>query len=171
MGHDLTPEESPKRKPPQELLWEELVEVAKLYLRNKSDREMEEYFAEACLKKITVIVKGYVAGKRLGDIFIDEGISHSQSKLTEWMRGEPNLDNPEKLKQFLIKMAKNATVDAIREWFTRTEPRLVFVPLERESIVEEQGRMRFVALSISLLTTRTLRGYLSHRRRNKFSRI
>jgi DNA-directed RNA polymerase specialized sigma24 family protein len=126
-----------KRKPPQELLWEELIEVAKEFLANPSDPELEEYFAAACLQKIKTIVRAYVYKKRLGDIFVEEGISLSEENLTKWMRGKPRLDDPNELKRWLFSIARNATITEWLKWIGRGEKRPIFVPIEERKDEKE----------------------------------
>jgi len=128
-----------RRKPPQELLWEELVEVAKEYMAKPPYQELEEYFAAACLAKIKAIVRAFVSRKEFGQVFIHEGISLSQENLTVWMRGERHLDNPEALKGWLWKLAMNATVSTVREWIGRKGRERGYVPTETEMTLGKEG--------------------------------
>jgi hypothetical protein len=120
--------EKPKRPSPKELTWEELVELAKLYFWDPTNRELEEDFAAGCLVRITNIVTAYVHYKFIPEIVIDDAISLAQEK---WVRNIRGLRSPEDLKRWLTKVARSAAItEFIRIITGSAEEERHTVPLE-----------------------------------------
>ena len=123
-----SPAGEPTRRSPKELTYEELVGLAKLFFSDPANRELEEEFARGCLAQITKFIKAYVYFKFIPEIVIDDAVSLAQ---LNWVRGIRALRSPEDLKQWLIKVSRNAAVtEFLRIIIGRGKDEREFVPTE-----------------------------------------
>jgi hypothetical protein len=114
--------------PSRQLTYDELIELARLFLLDPSNREVEENFLAGCLAKITRIIEAYVFCERIPNMVIDDAVSLAQLNL---VRGIRTLLYPEKLKHWLIKVARNAAVSEFLRMVTgRGEDERIPLPLE-----------------------------------------
>jgi len=130
-----SPARGPGKGSPQELTYEELVALAKLFLSDPANRELEEELATGCLARITAFIKAYIYFKYIPEIVIDDAISLAQLNLA---RGLRTLHSPDKLKAWLIRLARNAAItEFLRIIIGRGEQERETIPLETK---DAEGR-------------------------------
>ena len=110
MGARSQPRE-PDEQPTKRLPFAELIELAKLFLSDPANREIEERFAAGCLAEITAVIKAYYYHKRIPNFVFADAVSLAQLNLARGMR---DLQYPGELKKWLKRLARNAAVSEFR---------------------------------------------------------
>ncbi len=127
-----SPTGEPSRRSPKALTYEELVELAKLFLSDPTNRSVEEEFAAGCLAQITKFVKAYASWKFFPDSMVDDAISLAQ---LNWVRGIRGLRSPEDLNKWLIRVSRNAAVtEFLRTVIGKAIEERKSVPLETQDV-------------------------------------